>query len=89
VLSDKIVVRHLANIFAKLGLSSRTVATAYAFERGLASPLLALREHAATDRDDQFDEFRPGLDHVGFACAERTQLEQWQTRLDELGIKHS
>jgi glyoxylase I family protein len=51
-------------------------------------PLLALHEHAATDRGDLFDEFRPGLDHVGFGCADRNQLEQWQTRLDELGIKH-
>ena len=35
-----------------------------------------------------FDEFRPGLDHVGFGCADRDQLERWQSRLDELGIKH-
>ena len=38
VLSDKTVARHLANIFAKLGLASRNAATAYAFERGLATP---------------------------------------------------
>jgi predicted ATPase len=30
----------------------------------------------------------PGLDHVSFGCADRDQLEQWQARLDELGIKH-
>ena len=45
-------------------------------------PLLALHEHAATDQGQVFDEFRPGLDHVGFGCADRNQLEQWQTRLD-------
>jgi ATP/maltotriose-dependent transcriptional regulator MalT len=32
VLSDKTVARHLSNIFAKLGVSSRTAAAAYAFE---------------------------------------------------------
>ncbi|GAA4629896.1 LuxR C-terminal-related transcriptional regulator [Actinoallomurus vinaceus] len=37
-LSEKTVARHLSNIFAKLGLSSRTAAAAYAFEHGLAAP---------------------------------------------------
>ena len=60
--------------------------TAFALSGG---PLLALHEHAATERDDQFDEFRSGLDHVAFGCADRSEIEQWQSRLDELGIKHS
>ena len=34
-LSEKTVARHLANIFGKLGISSRTAATAYAYENGL------------------------------------------------------
>jgi DNA-binding CsgD family transcriptional regulator len=34
-LSEKTVARHLANIFAKLGLSTRAAATAYAYENGL------------------------------------------------------
>jgi glyoxylase I family protein len=50
--------------------------------------LLALHGHGATDRGQLFDEFRPGLDHVSFGCADRSQLEQWQARLDELGVKH-
>jgi DNA-binding NarL/FixJ family response regulator len=35
VLSEKTVARHLSNIFSKLGVGSRTAATAYAFEHGL------------------------------------------------------
>jgi DNA-binding NarL/FixJ family response regulator len=35
-LSEKTVARHISNIFLKLGLSSRTAATRYAFEHGIA-----------------------------------------------------
>ena len=35
VISEKTVARHVANIFTKLGLSSRSAATAYAYEHGL------------------------------------------------------
>jgi DNA-binding NarL/FixJ family response regulator len=35
VLSEKTVARHLSNIFTKLGLSSRSSATAYAYEHAL------------------------------------------------------
>jgi len=35
-----------------------------------------------------FDERRLGLDHLAFACADRAELEQWKSRLDELGIAH-
>lgn len=38
VISDKTVARHLSNIFDKLGLSSRSAATAYAYEHGLIAP---------------------------------------------------
>ena len=35
VISDKTVARHISNIFAKIGVSSRAAATAYAYEHGL------------------------------------------------------
>jgi DNA-binding NarL/FixJ family response regulator len=35
IISDRTVARHLSNIFTKLGVSTRTAASAYAFERGL------------------------------------------------------
>ena len=35
VISEKTVARHVANIFTKLDVSSRAVATAYAYEHGL------------------------------------------------------
>jgi DNA-binding NarL/FixJ family response regulator len=36
-ISERTVHRHLSNIFTKVGVSSRTAATAYAFARGIAS----------------------------------------------------
>ena len=50
--------------------------------------VLALHAHHATDRAHRFDELRPGLDHIGFRCADRGELERLQARLDELGIQH-
>lgn len=35
-----------------------------------------------------FDERRVGLDHLAFNCADRSELEQWETRLDALGVAH-
>ena len=37
---------------------------------------------------DQFDERRPGLDHVSFGCASRAELTEWVARLDALGVAH-
>lgn len=37
-ISEKTVARHVSNIFAKLGLSTRAAATAYAYEHRLAHP---------------------------------------------------
>jgi catechol 2,3-dioxygenase-like lactoylglutathione lyase family enzyme len=50
--------------------------------------ILALHAHEATDRTHRFDETRPGLDHIGFTCADRGELERLRTRLNELDIEH-
>ena len=50
--------------------------------------ILALHAHAGTDHGHRFDELRPGLDHIGFGCADRCELERLRDRLDELGIPH-
>ena len=36
-----------------------------------------------------FNEFQPGLDHLEFLVANRTDLDEWAERLDSLGIAHS
>jgi glyoxylase I family protein len=50
--------------------------------------LLGLHQHARPALDERFSEFRVGLDHVAFGCADRAELEKWARRLDELGIAH-
>ena len=39
-------------------------------------------------RSATFDEHRLGLDHLAFACADRTQLERWEARLEALHVAH-
>jgi glyoxylase I family protein len=50
--------------------------------------LLGLHQHKRPAPDEQFSEYRVGLDHLAFGCATRGELEKWASRLDELGIKH-
>lgn len=50
--------------------------------------LFGLHAHARTEADQQFDEHRPGLDHIAFACRDRAELQAWCTRLESLGISH-
>ena len=50
--------------------------------------LLGLHQHQTPASGDRFTEFELGLDHLAFGCASRDDLEQWTSRLDELGIAH-
>jgi glyoxylase I family protein len=48
--------------------------------------LVAIHQHKNPASTDAASELRPGLDHLVFACADRSELEAWNQRLDELGI---
>jgi glyoxylase I family protein len=54
----------------------------------LGGTLLGLHQFSGAAPDRDFDEHRVGLDHVSFGCASRSELESWQTHLDDLGIAH-
>lgn len=49
--------------------------------------LVGLHQHGTPAPAEPFSEFRVGLDHVSFGCADRAELEKWAARLDELGIE--
>ena len=48
--------------------------------------LVGLHQHGTPAPAERFSEFRVGLDHVAFGCADREELEKWALRLDELGV---
>ncbi len=50
--------------------------------------IIGLNQHGEQTAD-RFDEHSPGLDHVGFAVAERDELDAWQVHLEEQGVDHS
>ncbi len=54
----------------------------------LGNTLIGLHQHKHAAPAEQFSEFRVGLDHLAFGCADRAELEKWTRRLDELGIEH-
>ena len=39
--------------------------------------LFGLHQHDTPAPDETFSEFRVGLDHVAFGCADRQELEKW------------
>jgi catechol-2,3-dioxygenase len=50
--------------------------------------LFGIHQHDRSLEGSRFTEFRAGLDHVGFGCADRAELETWVDKLDELGLEH-
>ena len=50
--------------------------------------LVGIHQHQKLESDEPFSELRPGLDHLAFMCATRGDLETWEKRLNELGIKN-
>jgi len=50
--------------------------------------LVGIHQHQKLESSDPFSELRPGLDHLAFMCANRGELEGWEKRLNELGIKN-
>jgi glyoxylase I family protein len=51
--------------------------------------LFGLHQHQRPAPAEPFSEYRVGLDHVAFGCADRAELDKWSRRLDELGIAHA
>jgi catechol-2,3-dioxygenase len=54
----------------------------------LGGTLFGIHQHSSPSSSEAFDELRPGLDHVAFNCANRAELETWEKRLNELGVKN-
>ncbi|MDL4820945.1 VOC family protein [Actinomadura opuntiae] len=53
-----------------------------------SSAILVLQQHLS-GAVERFNERRPGLDHLALGVATRTELEEWQERLAELGVDYS
>ncbi len=51
----------------------------WAFDNGT---LFGIHQHDQQAPDERFTEIRVGLDHVGFGCANRAELESWVDRLN-------
>jgi len=50
--------------------------------------IVGIHQFPKLDSTDAFDEHRPGLDHISFHCASRAEIEEWEKRLNDLGIKN-
>jgi glyoxylase I family protein len=49
---------------------------------------MCVRQPSAGD-GSQFDELRPGLDHLSFRVATRAELERWRAHLEQHGVTYT
>jgi glyoxylase I family protein len=54
----------------------------------IGGTLVGIHQFPDLKSAEPFDERRLGLDHLAFACADRSELEAWERQLNELGIAH-
>jgi catechol-2,3-dioxygenase len=54
----------------------------------MGGTLLGLHQFPDPVAGSKFDERQVGLDHIAFGCANRSELEKWEGRLNDLGIEH-
>lgn len=54
----------------------------------LGGTLVGLHQFPDPTDAGPFDERRVGLDHLAFACATRKDLQEWEARLNQLGIEN-
>ena len=54
----------------------------------MGGTLLGLHQFPDPVKGSKFDERQIGLDHIAFGCANRAELEAWESRLNELGIEN-
>jgi catechol-2,3-dioxygenase len=52
----------------------------------MGGTLVGIHQFPDLKSTEPFDERRPGLDHLAFACANRAELEAWERQLNDLGV---
>ena len=52
----------------------------------MGGTLVGIHQFPDLKSSEPFDERRPGLDHLAFACANRSDLEEWERHLNKLGV---
>ena len=52
----------------------------------VSGTLVGIHKFPDLTSSEPFDERRPGLDHLAFACGARSELEEWEGHLNTLGI---